>query len=154
MLRIIAGPRSDIRKIRPPCYLKILRFDKLLLLPQRPAICKHEKLHARRQMKSLTIQTGAGRIKRIERKKMSAPINVGIVGAGYISAAYLRGARYFPELAIVSCADAQRANAEKRGEEFGLKVQEVDELVHNPAIELVLNLTTPQSHARISSQAL
>jgi predicted dehydrogenase len=85
---------------------------------------------------------------------MSAPILVGIVGAGYISAAYLKAARYFPELAIVSCADAQRANAEKRGEEFGLKVQDVDELLHDETLELVLNLTTPQSHAQVSAQGL
>ena len=85
---------------------------------------------------------------------MSTPIRVGIVGAGFISAAYLKAAKNFPELAIVSCADALQANAEKRGEEFGLKVQSVDELLQDKAVDLVLNLTTPQSHVPVSSQGL
>ena len=85
---------------------------------------------------------------------MSTPIRVGIVGAGFISAAYLKAAKDFPELAIVSCADAQRANAERRGEEFGLKVQSMDELLQDAAVDLVLNLTTPQSHVPVSSQGL
>ena len=86
--------------------------------------------------------------------RMSTPIRVGIVGAGFISAAYLKAAKNFPELAMVSCADAWQANAEKRGEEFGLQVQGVDELLQDKAIDLVLNLTTPQSHVPVSSRAL
>jgi predicted dehydrogenase len=85
---------------------------------------------------------------------MSTPIRVGIIGAGYISAAYLKAAKDFPELAMVNCADAQLTNAKKRGEEFGLKVQSVDELLQDKTIDLVLNLTTPQSHVPISLQAL
>jgi predicted dehydrogenase len=85
---------------------------------------------------------------------MSTPIRVGIIGAGYISAAYLKAAKNFPELAIVSCADAQQTNAQKRGEEFGLKVQSVDELLQDKAVDLILNLTTPQSHVQVTSQGL
>jgi predicted dehydrogenase len=85
---------------------------------------------------------------------MSTPIRVGIIGAGYISGAYLKAAKNFPELAILNCADAQQTNADKRGEEFGLKVQSVDELLQDKTIDLVLNLTTPQSHVPISLQAL
>jgi predicted dehydrogenase len=85
---------------------------------------------------------------------VSRAIRVGIVGAGYISAAYLKAAKNFPELAIVSCADAMPANAEKRGEEFGLKVQSVEELLQDDSIDLILNLTTPQGHFPVSSQGL
>jgi predicted dehydrogenase len=85
---------------------------------------------------------------------MSTAIRVGIIGAGYISSAYLKAAKNFPELAIVSCADAQQTNAEKRGEEFELKVQSVDELLQDKAVDLILNLTTPQSHVQVSSQGL
>jgi predicted dinucleotide-utilizing enzyme len=85
---------------------------------------------------------------------MSTPIRVGIVGAGYISAAYLQAAREFREIAIVSCADALRTNTETRAEEFGLRAQDVDELFEDKSIDLVLNLTTPQSHVPISLQAL
>jgi predicted dehydrogenase len=85
---------------------------------------------------------------------MSTPIRVGIVGAGYISAAYIKAAKNFPELAIVSCADAQMAFAEKRGEEFGLKAQTVDQLLQDKTVDLILNLTTPQSHVPVSSAGL
>jgi predicted dehydrogenase len=85
---------------------------------------------------------------------MSTPIRVGIVGAGYISAAYLRAAKDFREIAVVSCADALQTNAETRAKEFGLRAQNVDELFEDKSIDLVLNLTTPQSHVPISLQAL
>jgi predicted dehydrogenase len=85
---------------------------------------------------------------------MDTPIRVGIVGAGYISGAYLEAAKNFPDLAIVSCADAVKSNAEKRGKEFGLKIQNVDELLRDETVDLILNLTTPQSHFPVSSQGL
>jgi predicted dehydrogenase len=85
---------------------------------------------------------------------VSNALRVGIVGAGYISGAYLKAAKNFPDLAIVSCADALRTNAEKRGEEFGLKVQSVDELLQDQSVDLILNLTTPQSHFPVTSQGL
>jgi predicted dehydrogenase len=85
---------------------------------------------------------------------MSTPIRVGIVGAGYISAAYLRAAKDFREISMVSCADVLRTNAETRAKEFGLRAQNVDELFEDKSIDLVLNLTTPQSHVPISLQAL
>ena len=85
---------------------------------------------------------------------MGTPIRVGIVGAGYISGAYLKAAKNFPDLAIVSCADAMGSTAEKRGKEFGLKVQSVGELLRDEAVDLILNLTTPQSHFPVSSQGL
>jgi predicted dehydrogenase len=85
---------------------------------------------------------------------MSNPIRVGIIGAGFISAAYLKAAKNFPDLAIVSCADALAENAQKRAEEFGLKAQSVEELLQDQAVDLVLNLTTPQNHVPVSSRAL
>jgi predicted dehydrogenase len=85
---------------------------------------------------------------------VSNALRVGIVGAGYISGAYLKAAKNFPDLAIVSCADALRTNAEKRGEEFGLEVQNVDELLQDQSVDLILNLTTPQSHFPVTSQGL
>jgi predicted dehydrogenase len=85
---------------------------------------------------------------------MTIPLRVGIIGSGYISAAYLKAARNFPELAVVACADAIHANAEKRGAEFGLKVESVDELLRDDSVDLILNLTTPQSHFEITSKCL
>jgi predicted dehydrogenase len=85
---------------------------------------------------------------------MSTPIRIGIIGAGYISGAYLRAAKDFQEIAVVSCADAVRSNAEARAGEFGLRAQDLDELLEDKSIDLILNLTTPQSHLPISLRAL
>jgi predicted dehydrogenase len=87
-------------------------------------------------------------------KHMTTPLRVGIVGSGYISAAYLKAAKNFSEFAPVACADAFHANAVLRGEEFGLKVETVDELLRDESVEIILNLTTPQSHFEITSKGL
>jgi predicted dehydrogenase len=80
--------------------------------------------------------------------------NIGIVGSGVISGAYLRAAKDFPHLKIVSCADALPANAEARAREFGIQAQTVDQLLGDPEVDLVLNLTTPKFHVPINLQAL
>lgn len=80
------------------------------------------------------------------------PKSVGIIGAGYISATYLKSA--FPQFEIVACADAIPENADARANEFGIKAMKVDELLRDPSIDLVLNLTIPQSHVVVSRAAL
>ncbi|MBV9273131.1 MAG: Gfo/Idh/MocA family oxidoreductase [Verrucomicrobia bacterium] len=77
---------------------------------------------------------------------------VGIVGAGYISAAYLKSS--FPQFKIVACADVIPENANLRAKEFGLEPLTVDALLADGSIDVVLNLTTPQNHAAISQAAL
>ena len=83
------------------------------------------------------------------------PVQVGLVGCGYISDHYLKNARHFPEFTIVACADAVPERATRRAEEYGVPaVRTVTELLANPAVEIVLNLTTPEAHASIAREAL
>ncbi|MGG5819526.1 Gfo/Idh/MocA family protein [Falsiroseomonas sp. HW251] len=83
------------------------------------------------------------------------PVTVGLIGCGNISAAYLRGAaHFFPELQIACCADANPEAAAKRAEEFGIRATSVEALLDDPAIEVVLNLTTPQAHVPIALAAI
>jgi predicted dehydrogenase len=85
----------------------------------------------------------------------SRPVRVGLVGCGYISDRYLRNARLFPELEIVACADATPERAAQRAAEYGVPaVHTVPELLADPEIEVVLNLTTPDAHASIAQAAL
>jgi len=44
--------------------------------------------------------------------------------------------------------------ARAKAEEFGLRARTVDELLADPEIEIVVNLTTPQAHAEINLRAL
>ncbi|HEX3347030.1 MAG TPA: Gfo/Idh/MocA family oxidoreductase [Acetobacteraceae bacterium] len=82
------------------------------------------------------------------------PVNIGLIGCGNISAAYLRAAPHFPELRIAACADLDESRAQSRASEFGLKAVSVDALLADPAIEIVLNLTIPQAHVPVGLEAI
>ena len=82
------------------------------------------------------------------------PLRVGIVGAGYISAAYLRASQAFSQIRVVSCADLNPAAAKARAREFGITASSIDSLLEDESVQLVLNLTTPQSHVPVSLQAV
>ena len=83
------------------------------------------------------------------------PLRVGVVGCGAISGAYLDMARHFPNVRIVAAADLHRAAADAKAKEFGVpRVCTVDELLADPSVELILNLTVPKAHAPIALAAL
>lgn len=87
---------------------------------------------------------------------MSTPsLRVGLVGCGAISGAYLKFSRQFPVLEIAACADLDLDRARAKAAEFHVaRACSVDELLHDPAIDLILNLTPPAAHAEISLRAL
>lgn len=86
---------------------------------------------------------------------MSERIRVGVIGCGAISGRYLQTSRSFPILEIAACADLNRQAAEKKAAEYSVpKVLGVDELLDDPSIDLVLNLTVPKAHAPICLAAL
>ncbi|MBB3950160.1 Gfo/Idh/MocA family protein [Aureimonas jatrophae] len=82
------------------------------------------------------------------------PVGIGIIGCGNISAAYLKAARGFPVLDIRAVADQRREAAEMRGAEFGIPARSVEDLLADPAIEIVLNLTIPAAHVEVGLRIL
>jgi len=76
------------------------------------------------------------------------PLKVGIVGAGIISAAYLK--TKFPQFKITCCSDIQQTQAELRAREFRIAAVSTETILTDPAIDIVLNLTTPQHHAEVT----
>jgi len=82
------------------------------------------------------------------------PVGIGVIGCGNISAAYLTAAKKFPILNIVALADAIPAAAQARAAEFGLAARSVDELLADPAVEIVLNLTVPNAHVEVGLKAI
>ena len=83
------------------------------------------------------------------------PIGIGIIGVGNISPAYLRAAKFFPILKIVALADMNPAAAEARGKEFGIPAKKtVADLLADPAVEIVINLTIPGAHVEVGLQAV
>lgn len=86
---------------------------------------------------------------------MSKTTRIGIVGCGAISAAYLKIAKTFPLLEVAACADMVPERARARAEEFGVpRACTVEELLHDPEIEIVVNLTIPRAHAEVALAAL
>ncbi|HEV7344418.1 MAG TPA: Gfo/Idh/MocA family oxidoreductase [Devosia sp.] len=81
---------------------------------------------------------------------MAKTFGVGIMGAGNISAAYLRLAPMFKGLDVRAVADIVPAAAQKRAEEFGVKAQTPDELLKNSELDVIVNLTIPSTHYSVS----
>jgi predicted dehydrogenase len=81
-------------------------------------------------------------------------VRVGIVGCGVISRHYAANAQAFDSFELVACADLDPAAAEGLAAECGLAVASVDELIADPAVDLVLNLTSPAAHVDVIRQAL
>ncbi|MDA3963392.1 MAG: Gfo/Idh/MocA family oxidoreductase [Planctomycetota bacterium] len=85
---------------------------------------------------------------------MTKPIGIGIIGCGNISQAYFNAAQKFEILEVISCADINMDAAKAKAEENNCEAQSVDELLANPKVDLVINLTIPAVHAEVSLKAL
>lgn len=83
-------------------------------------------------------------------------INVGIVGCGMISECYLTFMYgIYPWMNVAACADLNPERAKERAAQYpGMTPMTVDELLADPGIDLVLNLTIPAAHFDISMRAV
>jgi predicted dehydrogenase len=83
-------------------------------------------------------------------------VKIGLIGCGQISHIYLKNCtEMFDILQVEACADLVPELANKRAAEFRIpKVYTVEELLGDPEIEIVLNLTAPAVHAAINMKAL
>ncbi|MDP6453244.1 MAG: Gfo/Idh/MocA family oxidoreductase [SAR202 cluster bacterium] len=82
-------------------------------------------------------------------------IGVGVIGCGTISPQYFRNMPLYPGVEIVACSDLILDRAKSRAQEFGVpKACSVEELLSDPNIDIVLNLTTPNAHAEVSLAAI
>ena len=81
-------------------------------------------------------------------------MNVGIVGCGVISRHYAANAKAFDSFELVACADLDPAAARGLADEHGLVVASVEQLIADPGIDIVLNLTSPTAHVAVIRQAL
>lgn len=81
-------------------------------------------------------------------------VGVGIIGCGNISSAYLKAAKGFDVLNIVGLADIRPEVAETRAAEFDLKAMSIDDLLADPAVEIVINLTIPRVHVEVGLRIL
>ena len=73
---------------------------------------------------------------------------VGILGTGVISRTYAGDIKqFYKKLEIDACADINKDAASKLSSEYGIpRVLSVDEILNDPSIDIIINLTPPQFH--------
>ena len=82
---------------------------------------------------------------------METKVKVGLIGTGMISKVYLKGLRAFEIVDVVACSDIDLERARAVAAEFGIpNACSVAELLADPEIQLVINLTIPKVHAQVS----
>jgi len=81
-------------------------------------------------------------------------LGIGIIGCGNISSAYLRLAPRFKGLEVRSVADVNLDSARARAAEFDVRAQSVDDLLANPDLDVVINLTIPDAHFAVTRRIL
>lgn len=84
-----------------------------------------------------------------------SPVKVGIIGCGNISGIYFKAGQTFQVLDIVACADLDISRAEAKAKEHGIpKALTPQELLDDPEIQIVINLTIPNAHFDVCKAAL
>lgn len=82
-------------------------------------------------------------------------MKVGVIGSGIISEIYLQNMIHkYENLEVLAVASKHIEHAKKRAKQFGITACMVDELMQNPEIEMVVNLTPLEAHYNLIKQAL
>ena len=80
---------------------------------------------------------------------------VGVIGCGNISGIYLQSPQTFEILEIVATSDLIMERTHGQSAKYNIPGSGTNaELLADPEIEIVLNITTPQSHYEVSMEAL
>ena len=79
---------------------------------------------------------------------------VGLIGSGNIAETYFRSQEYFNNIKFINCADVYEEASKKCAKENNINAQTVDELLSNPDVDIVLNLTIPQAHYEVTKKSL
>jgi predicted dehydrogenase len=82
-------------------------------------------------------------------------LGVGVVGCGNISGIYLENIAKFERIRLAALADLDQDRARSAGSPYGnARILGTDELLADPEVDIVLNLTTPDAHADVALAAV
>jgi predicted dehydrogenase len=82
-------------------------------------------------------------------------MKIAVVGCGYVVDDYLRTLPEHPELTLVGVTDLDQTRAQRVAERYRTRCYPTNAaLLEDPEVELVVNLTHPQSHHEVSRAAL
>ena len=83
------------------------------------------------------------------------PLGLGIVGTGNIAGGYARDAATHPEIRLVSVTDLDAARATAFAAEHGCRAHgSLDDLLADPEVDIVVNLTVHHAHYEVTRRAL
>ena len=84
-------------------------------------------------------------------------LRIGVIGLGDICHAYLSNLQKYPDVVeLYACACRTPAKAQAKKEQYGFRKAYAtgQELLQDPEVDLVLNLTTPAAHYSYNIAAL
>lgn len=81
-------------------------------------------------------------------------LRVGVLGAGAIAPPYYSALNAWPQLMPVACASKGMESARAVAARHAMKAVTPDELIEDPSIDVILNLTPPQAHFETSRRIL
>lgn len=85
----------------------------------------------------------------------SKSFRVGLIGCGRISDIYLTTLAKYTHIEVVACASLDLAESRAKAVQHGIaRACSVDEVIEDPSIDCILNLTIPAAHAEVTRQAL
>ncbi|WP_332634353.1 Gfo/Idh/MocA family protein [Halalkalibacter flavus] len=83
------------------------------------------------------------------------PFKVGLLGCGDISDIYIHVCETLDIIEITACASRNIENANRKAEDYNIpKACTIDELIADPELDIILNLTIPEVHAKYNLAAL
>jgi len=86
---------------------------------------------------------------------VNLPAQVGIIGCGNVNRAYQSAAPRLGAIRYAACADIRREAAESLAAQHNIpRVLSVEEMLADPDIDIILNLTIPGAHYEIAMAAL
>ena len=85
---------------------------------------------------------------------MNKVYKVGLIGCGHINETYFRAHEYFNNFKIIKCADIKESAAKYCANVYNIESVSIDDLLTDNQIEVVLNLTNPQSHYEVTKKTL
>lgn len=90
----------------------------------------------------------------IDPHELQSPVRIGLAGCGAVSHQYLPNLLRLPALAVAAVSDVDSAAATKVSEQYGVPAVPVDDLLADPQIDIVVNLTPIAYHVPVTRNIL
>ena len=82
-------------------------------------------------------------------------MKIAVIGCGYVAKSYAKTLSNYPELELIGAYDKNERNLQKFCHRWSTSsYKSVEDVVGDPSLELVLNLTNPRSHYKLTKKCI